>query len=168
MLWAAIIGVDGRYSLKKTAQQHPPIHLTAYQLCVFARHRKVEIAYTAISLLYGSLFLKYPLLSQLRHRHNDRLSGVSDHRFPRGEIRTQGLQDAKHLADDCSRRDRVFPGYLYVSLRARDDASIGEGNSLRFPCQSNAEISPAKSSTLTGYVSARSEVYRRIFAHHFA
>lgn len=38
------------------AQVLPPIHLTAYQLCVFTRHRKVEIAYTAISLFYGPPF----------------------------------------------------------------------------------------------------------------
>ncbi|KAF9780549.1 hypothetical protein BJ322DRAFT_1112540 [Thelephora terrestris] len=37
------------------AQQLPPIHLMAYQLCIFTRHRKVEMAYTAMSLAYDFL-----------------------------------------------------------------------------------------------------------------
>ncbi|KAF9780567.1 hypothetical protein BJ322DRAFT_1112556 [Thelephora terrestris] len=40
---------------KAPAQQLPPIHLMAYQLCIFTRHRKVEMAYTAMSLAYDFL-----------------------------------------------------------------------------------------------------------------
>jgi len=47
------------------AQRPPPIHLTAYQLCVFARHRKVEVAYTAMSLIYGHPFLPKNYLHSL-------------------------------------------------------------------------------------------------------
>ncbi|KAF9783524.1 hypothetical protein BJ322DRAFT_1071526 [Thelephora terrestris] len=36
-------------------QRFPDIDLTAYQICVFARSRKAEIAYTAISLCYDLL-----------------------------------------------------------------------------------------------------------------
>lgn len=31
----------------------PPIPLEPFQLCVFARHRPIEIAYTSISLFFG-------------------------------------------------------------------------------------------------------------------
>jgi len=37
------------------AQPLPPIHLMAYQLCVFTTHPKLGLAFTAISLLYDSL-----------------------------------------------------------------------------------------------------------------
>ena len=36
------------------AQQLPPIPLEAYRLCVFYRHRTLEVAYTSISLFYGN------------------------------------------------------------------------------------------------------------------
>jgi len=42
-------------STREPAKQLPPIDLSAYQLCVFARHWKAEIAYTAISLCYDFL-----------------------------------------------------------------------------------------------------------------
>jgi len=56
------------------AQQLPPIHFSAYQLCVFTRHRKVEIAYTAISLLYGSLFSEVFHLSSFINITTDTLA----------------------------------------------------------------------------------------------
>jgi hypothetical protein len=37
-----------------SAQTMPPIPLDAYRLCVFVRHRKLEVAYTSISLIYGT------------------------------------------------------------------------------------------------------------------
>jgi len=36
-------------------QRFPPINLPEYQLCLFTRHPKVEIAYTAMSLIYDVL-----------------------------------------------------------------------------------------------------------------
>ena len=41
----------------RVAQPLPPIPLDAYHLCVFYRHRRLEVACTSISLLYGSLEL---------------------------------------------------------------------------------------------------------------
>lgn len=39
----------------KGAEVIPPIPLDAYHLCIFIRHRKLEIGFTGISLLYDSL-----------------------------------------------------------------------------------------------------------------
>ena len=35
-------------------QPLPQIPLDAYHLCVFDRHRNIEVAYTSISLVYGT------------------------------------------------------------------------------------------------------------------
>ena len=45
-------------TIGNSALKLPSIHLTAYQLCIFDGHRKVEIVHTAIALFYGLLFLK--------------------------------------------------------------------------------------------------------------
>ena len=37
----------------RAAQAFPPLPFDAYHLCVFVRHRPLEIAYTSISLCYG-------------------------------------------------------------------------------------------------------------------
>ena len=42
-----------------TAGVIPPIPFDGFKLCAFSRHRKTEVAYTAISLGYGKLFLTY-------------------------------------------------------------------------------------------------------------
>ena len=45
------ISGDGRL----TATPMPPIPLDAFRLCVFARHRPIEIGYTSISLFFGKV-----------------------------------------------------------------------------------------------------------------
>ena len=54
LIWSA-------YSLcsagARVAQPLPAIPLDAYHLCVFYRHRALEVAYTSISLFYGALEL---------------------------------------------------------------------------------------------------------------
>jgi len=67
------------------AQRLPSIHLTAYQLCVFTRHRSVETAYTAISLLYD--FSAFVVIIVLAAK-----SGIKGFRMP-GILRTI-VQDA--------------------------------------------------------------------------
>jgi len=42
-----------------TAGVIPPIPFDGFILCAFSRHRKTEVAYTAISLGYGKPFLTY-------------------------------------------------------------------------------------------------------------
>ena len=41
------------------AEVIPPIPSDNFKLCVFSRHRKTEVAYTAISLGYGKTFIPY-------------------------------------------------------------------------------------------------------------
>ena len=36
------------------AQQAPPIPLDAYRICIFSRHRPLEVVFTTISLVYGT------------------------------------------------------------------------------------------------------------------
>jgi len=45
---------------RKGAQPLPPIPFDAYRLCVFVRHRNLEVAYTSISLFYD--FLAFSLI----------------------------------------------------------------------------------------------------------
>lgn len=47
-----------RYDCLCEAQPFPPIPLDAYHLCVFYRHRVLELACISISLLYGTLQLR--------------------------------------------------------------------------------------------------------------
>lgn len=41
------------------AQKFPDIPLDSYRMCIFIRHRYLEIVYTSISLIYGLLKLSY-------------------------------------------------------------------------------------------------------------
>lgn len=146
------------------AQLLPPIPLMAYQFCVFTRHRKVEIAYTAISLFYGPLFFSFQKRSILIHSSN-RHFGVSGDYYSRRQVWGQRFQNARYPSDDCSRRNRILLGYLHISLRARDDTTIGKGKHLYYRCRNDAEVSPAKSSALACSVSAMFDFYRWTYTH---
>lgn len=54
----------GRSHSDRAAQPIPPIPVDAYRLCVFVRHRALEVAYTSISLFYGD----YNYLNRTRCR----------------------------------------------------------------------------------------------------
>ena len=41
-------------SIARAGQPLPPIPYDAYHLCIFVRHRTIEVAYTSISLFYGA------------------------------------------------------------------------------------------------------------------
>ena len=143
-------------TIGNSAQEFPPIHFTAYQLCVFTRHRKVEIAYTAISLFYGSPF-RSTLFSQLIGRHNDRPFVVSGRRRPRDQAWVQGLQGVKDSSGHSSRLDSILPGHLLVSLSIRDYIGIGEGKHSVAGDRGGTDIPPANYPTLAGSVSVRFE-----------
>jgi len=93
---------------------------------VFTGHREMEIAFTAISLVYGSLFPKYSISTHFR---GNRFFGISGDRYSCRQIRVRGHQDVAHPSDNCSRHNYILHGYLYVSLCVCDDATIGEANS---------------------------------------
>ncbi|KAF9644192.1 hypothetical protein BDM02DRAFT_3190826 [Thelephora ganbajun] len=48
------------FAAKRKGQALPPIPFDAYRLCIFIRHRTLEIAYTSVSLLYD--FLAFSLI----------------------------------------------------------------------------------------------------------
>lgn len=82
------------------AQPLPAIPLDAYNLCVFYRHRPLEVAYTSVSLLYGtsSLFLNGVTLTLLVIC-TIRLPRVLVDCFPGGEVREAGAQNPNHPND---------------------------------------------------------------------
>ena len=101
------------------------------------------------------LFFQSTLPSQLADRPTDRHFGIPGGRCPRVQVWAQGLQDAEDSSDHCSRRNRVLPGHLHVSLRIRDDTAVGKGEHPIIRDRIDAETPSATSSTLTIYVSTR-------------
>jgi len=65
------------FAVRSGAQTPPPIPLDAYRLCVFVRHRKIEVAYTSISLLYDFLaFLFTFFLARLSKTDDSKVPGI--------------------------------------------------------------------------------------------
>jgi len=61
---------------KAPAQRLPPIHLPGFEICIFTRHRNVEIAFTGMSLFYdASAFLVIVILA-VRWRFKGEMSRI--------------------------------------------------------------------------------------------
>ena len=112
------------------------------------------------------MVLHFPstLSSRLTDGLTNRHFGIPSGRCPRAQVWAQGLQDAEDSPDHCSRRNCLLSGHLHVSLRIRDDTTVGEGEYLIIRVWSDVKTSPAKSSTLTSYVSIRFDTHRERFS----
>ena len=121
----------------------PDIPLEPFRLCVFGRHRAVEIGYTSISLFFGK-----PTHAPTSHVSsgsyaNSRPSGIRGHHRLRPQKRVKrqrdGYVEAGHRENDRPRRHHLLLHNLHISPGLRVDTSLRKGE--RRPSQWIRQVS---------------------------
>ena len=111
-----------------SAQPALPIPLDPYMMCIFVRHRPLEIGFATISLVYGA---KPPSLasggSSTYHNYPTRPpSFLADH-SSFGAVEPIPDQDDQSVQDCSAGCDALFPGHLYIAFYIRNDSVVWEG-----------------------------------------
>jgi len=97
----------------------------SFKICVYSRHRKLEISYTMISLVYGR---SVPKLAPFPHRYTDPFLGRSARVFcdtaPAGSVGDPTVWCSGFTGHDSERRDEILLRHFYGTFRPRHDPLI--------------------------------------------
>lgn len=114
-----------------SAQPALPIPLDPYRMCIFVRHRPLEIGFATISLVYGT---KPPLLSSGRNStyrsYLTRSTRLLAHHPPCGAVGTIPDPDDQPVQDRSARCGALFLGHLHFPFYIRNDSVVWEGEGL--------------------------------------
>ena len=119
-----------RYGRPCAAVQLPPIPLDAFHLCIYTQRRRLEVAYTGLSLgfgAWGSSEFKFGRYRPRRKYVTIRLARLRADHFLGGNVKDAGTQDSDHSENYGGGRDAVLPSYLYFPFCSRDYSELWTG-----------------------------------------
>jgi len=114
-----------QYINATVAQTVPSIPFDGFKICIFSRHRKMEIAYTGISLAYGKTFQNSPCFQMVTTPPVlERFTRVLDYPPSGRSVDDPTIQYSGSTWYDSEGCHEILPCDLHDAFRLRHDPPI--------------------------------------------